>query len=225
MLAGHSFGGLYVLTYAANYPDDVAGMVLVDSTAPKPPSGKAATSSDLTNRVTALLSTSARLGVVRLLNLTAYDSLPPQARDEAAATGSTASTMRSTLDEYVQGNASMADAGALTDFADKPLFVLTAGEGIAPTGRPSRIGWPSCRRTAHIRLSRGQNMPHSSTRRSMPPKPPRQSSTSSQRSEVRVQWFAECQDRTRQREDGVRRFLQPEVCLVAACTGSSSTTQ
>jgi pimeloyl-ACP methyl ester carboxylesterase len=136
VLAGHSFGGLYVLTYAANYPDDVAGMVLVDSTAPKPPSGKAATSSDLTNRVTALLSSSARLGLVRLLNQTAYDTLPPQARDEAAATGSTATTMRSTLDEYVQGNASMSEAGALTDFADKPLFVLTAGKG-------SSADWPA----------------------------------------------------------------------------------
>ncbi len=34
VLAGHSFGGLYVLTYAARYPDQVAGMVLVDTTAP-----------------------------------------------------------------------------------------------------------------------------------------------------------------------------------------------
>src|SRR6266545_3146541 len=30
VLAGHSFGGLYVLTFAARYPDEVAGMVLVD---------------------------------------------------------------------------------------------------------------------------------------------------------------------------------------------------
>jgi alpha/beta hydrolase fold len=34
VLAGHSFGGLYVLTFAARYPDEVAGMVLVDATAP-----------------------------------------------------------------------------------------------------------------------------------------------------------------------------------------------
>ena len=34
VLAGHSFGGLYVLTFAARYPDEVAGMVLIDSTAP-----------------------------------------------------------------------------------------------------------------------------------------------------------------------------------------------
>jgi hypothetical protein len=36
VLAGHSFGGLYVQTFAANYPDQVAGLVLLDSTAPKP---------------------------------------------------------------------------------------------------------------------------------------------------------------------------------------------
>jgi pimeloyl-ACP methyl ester carboxylesterase len=34
VLAGHSFGGLHIVTFAANYPDQVAGMVLVDSTAP-----------------------------------------------------------------------------------------------------------------------------------------------------------------------------------------------
>ena len=36
VLVGHSFGGLYVLTFAARYPDEVAGMVLVDSTASPP---------------------------------------------------------------------------------------------------------------------------------------------------------------------------------------------
>ena len=42
VLAGHSFGGLYVLTYAARYPDQVAGMVLVDTTAPRetPPAAR-----------------------------------------------------------------------------------------------------------------------------------------------------------------------------------------
>ncbi len=33
VLAGHSFGGLYVRSFAAQFPDEVAGMVLVDSTA------------------------------------------------------------------------------------------------------------------------------------------------------------------------------------------------
>ena len=72
VLAGHSFGGLYVLAFAARYPDEVAGMVLLDSTEP----GSAATpttspetdgSYDITWRVSALLSSSARLGLARLL--------------------------------------------------------------------------------------------------------------------------------------------------------------
>ena len=37
VLAGHSFGGLYVRIFAAHYPDEVAGLVLVDSTASKEP--------------------------------------------------------------------------------------------------------------------------------------------------------------------------------------------
>ena len=36
VLAGHSFGGLYVLTHADRYPADAAGLVLVDSTNPAP---------------------------------------------------------------------------------------------------------------------------------------------------------------------------------------------
>ena len=41
VLAGHSFGGLYVMRYAAQYPDEVAGMVLIDSTAPNTTPGAA----------------------------------------------------------------------------------------------------------------------------------------------------------------------------------------
>jgi pimeloyl-ACP methyl ester carboxylesterase len=33
VLAGHSFGGLYVRSFATQFPDDVAGMVFLDSTA------------------------------------------------------------------------------------------------------------------------------------------------------------------------------------------------
>jgi hypothetical protein len=40
----------------------------------------------------------------------------------------TASSLRSTIDEYLQSSAA-GPAAALTDFADKPLVVLTAGSG------------------------------------------------------------------------------------------------
>jgi pimeloyl-ACP methyl ester carboxylesterase len=135
VLAGHSFGGLYVLTFAARYPDEVAGMVLVDSTAPasaaKP--GRASTgdgrSHDVMGRVSALVSTSARLGLGRLYGQFAFGSLPPRSRDEVRASIATASNVRSTIDEFVQANASMEQAASLGDFGDKPLVVLTAGSG------------------------------------------------------------------------------------------------
>jgi pimeloyl-ACP methyl ester carboxylesterase len=135
VLAGHSFGGLYVLTFAARYPDEVAGMVLVDSTAPasaaKPgtPSPGQGGSDDGMRRVSALVSTSARLGLARLYARSDFGSLPPRSRDEVRASVATASTLRSTIDEYVQANASIEQAAALGDFADKPLIVLTAGSG------------------------------------------------------------------------------------------------
>jgi pimeloyl-ACP methyl ester carboxylesterase len=135
VLAGHSFGGLYVLTFAARYPDEVAGMVLVDSTAPasaaKPgtPSPGHGGSSDGMSRVSALVSTAARLGLGRLYARSDFGSLPPRSRDEVRASVATASTLRSTIDEYLQATASMEQAAALGDFADKPLIVLTAGSG------------------------------------------------------------------------------------------------
>jgi pimeloyl-ACP methyl ester carboxylesterase len=36
VLAGRSFGGLYILSFAAQFPDQIAGMVPLDSTAPNP---------------------------------------------------------------------------------------------------------------------------------------------------------------------------------------------
>ena len=135
VLAGHSFGGLYVLTFAARYPDEVAGMVLVDSTAPASAANPGTASpghggsSNGMSRVSALVSTAARLGLGRLYAQSAFGSLPPRSRDEVRASDATPSTLRSTIDEYLQANASTQEAASLRNFADKPLIVLTAGSG------------------------------------------------------------------------------------------------
>lgn len=134
VLAGHSFGGLYVRIFAAHYPDEVAGLVLVDSTASRQPAKPVIPSSehgsaDLTDRVCVLASLSARLGATRLLGQLDLGALPPHARDEARASTAQASWVRSTVEEYMRAGASMQEAAALRDFADKPLFVLTAGQG------------------------------------------------------------------------------------------------
>ena len=96
VLAGHSFGGLYVLTFAARYPDEVAGMVLVDSTNPASPTqpGEASAddggSYDVMGRISALGAVSARVGLARLVGYFGYDSLPPRSRDEVRASSATA---------------------------------------------------------------------------------------------------------------------------------------
>jgi pimeloyl-ACP methyl ester carboxylesterase len=119
VLAGHSFGGLYVMRYAAQYPDEVAGMVLIDSTAPNatPVSPTTEGSDSFLKHVSALMSATARLGLGRLL-------------------GATAKEMASFIDEYAVANRSASEAGVLTSLDGKPLIVLTAEQGNAPGWMP-----------------------------------------------------------------------------------------
>jgi pimeloyl-ACP methyl ester carboxylesterase len=131
VLAGHSFGGLYVLSFAARFPDDVAGMVLLDSTAPKPGPAHPAGSevSPVIRRAFALLPAVAHLGVGRLIAQFSYGDLPPSVQASARANGSTARDLSSFLEESLQGGASVQQAAALTDLGAKPLVVLTADTG------------------------------------------------------------------------------------------------
>jgi pimeloyl-ACP methyl ester carboxylesterase len=130
VLAGHSFGGLYVQSFAAQFPDQVAGMVLLDSTAPKPGPAQTANTDpyNLIGRVAALSAASAHLGAGRLLNPFSYTTLPQRSRDEARAKSSTASSLASSVEEYAVANTSMQQASALTSLNGKPLIVLTADE-------------------------------------------------------------------------------------------------
>jgi pimeloyl-ACP methyl ester carboxylesterase len=135
VLVGHSFGGHYVRAYAAHHPDDVAGMVLVDSTAPADEAGATSQepsdkgSYDATGRAAALGSIAARVGIARLIGLTDYAELPPRSQAEARASVATPEHVRSTIEEYAEGSRSAQQAAALTDLGDKPLVVLTAGVG------------------------------------------------------------------------------------------------
>jgi pimeloyl-ACP methyl ester carboxylesterase len=131
VLAGHSFGGLYVLAFAARYPDQVAGLVLLDSTAPASSSTLPdnAESYSILSRASTLLPTAARLGGARLVCFSSYASLPPQSRDEERASCASPRLVRSMLDELGESPTAMAQARSLTNLAGKPLAVVTAGSG------------------------------------------------------------------------------------------------
>jgi pimeloyl-ACP methyl ester carboxylesterase len=129
VLAGHSFGGLYVLTFAAQYPDEVAGLVLLDSTAPVAgPAPAAIEPDDSGSRISMLVAATANLGVAHLIP-DSYDSLPPRSRGEARARVSTAHAVQSYIDEFRAAGASARHAARLVDFGSKPLIVLTALRG------------------------------------------------------------------------------------------------
>lgn len=129
VLAGHSFGGLYVLSFAAQYPEDVAGLVLVDSTVPAANANPNVATTYIMDRLSAVAAASARFGTARVFGQGYYGSLPPQSRGEARASMATASQVGSAVDEYVTANSSMRQAQSLVDFTGRPLIVLTAGEG------------------------------------------------------------------------------------------------
>ena len=98
-----------------------------------PASPSNAGSYDALGRVSALVSVSARLGLLRLYAPFEGDGLPPRSQEEVRANIATADNLRSTIDEYIQANTSMRQAASLHDFTDKPLVVLTAGIGNGPT--------------------------------------------------------------------------------------------
>jgi pimeloyl-ACP methyl ester carboxylesterase len=130
VLAGHSSGGVYVQVFAAQYADEVAGLVLLDS---QPPDAIAnlpgyAGEYDGIRRFTALFPSVARLGVGRLAYPAAASGLPPAAWAEARAFLSTARHNRGYRDAAVGLRAALTQAQALTSLGDKPLIVVTAAE-------------------------------------------------------------------------------------------------
>ena len=131
VLAGHSVGGTYALTFAARYPQQVAGMVLLDSSTPRQftalPDYPAAYSS--ARRLSALLPPLARVGLMRLVTAGAFDGLPPQARSQELALAVTARERSSQRVEWSELPAAFTQAQTLTDLDGKPLIVITAGRG------------------------------------------------------------------------------------------------
>ena len=128
VLAGHSAGGLYVLNFAHLYPDQVAGVVLLDSMSPQQYEKIADWPMfyEMFRRASAVLPSLSRLGVGRMMYSSAYSDLPALARDEQRAFWATPRHGRSVRDEFSQIRTTMTAAQSLTTLGDRPLVVVTA---------------------------------------------------------------------------------------------------
>jgi pimeloyl-ACP methyl ester carboxylesterase len=132
VLAGHSYGGLVVRMFADLYRDEVAGVVLVDSSHPdqwaRIPASKGGQTVAIANRVTALL---ARFGVMRLFHLeeSFIAGLPPREYAEMRAYLSTPGGWLAGADGLVAWrDLSRAQVNATRSLGDLPLFVLSVTE-------------------------------------------------------------------------------------------------
>ena len=100
----HSVGGIYDLAFAARYPGQVAGMVLVESATPRQFTALPdyAGFYSLWGRVAPLLPSLARTGLARVTFGTGFAGLPAVARDQERAFTSTARDLSSQRVEYSQ---------------------------------------------------------------------------------------------------------------------------
>ena len=133
VLAGHSIGGPYAMTYAARYPGQVAGLVLLDSSSPEQYTripGYAGQYA-LMRRGLALMPALDRVGLGRLLPAS---PLPAPAAEQVKALTQTARGASNGRDELSVVLDTFSQAQALTTLDDRPLAVLTASDNVSKPG-------------------------------------------------------------------------------------------
>jgi len=137
VLVGHSLGGLSMLTYAARYPEEVAGVALVDSsTEPdqfnqrpkardsyKPQEQSLALVPQLAQFGVSLL---ARLGVVRLLSK--FDPAPPELPHKQRAQIDALAPSTRGVSTFAGEFLAPTQTRRVESLGNKPLAVVTAGE-------------------------------------------------------------------------------------------------
>lgn len=135
IIAGHSSGGVYVRFFAAAYPDEVVGVVLLDAQSPHQThvlSGDQSAQAPISTLWGALPAL-ARVGVARLVISVGSSDLPPAVEARRHAAESTAQGIASFGDETARLSDILDAAGALPDLGDRPLLVVTAAS-VPPDG-------------------------------------------------------------------------------------------
>jgi len=129
VLAGHSTGGTYALTYAARYPQQVAGVALIDSATPyqfELPDYPSFYSTF--RRVMALFPSLARAGIARPTLGTGFATLPPDARDQLRTFAVMPRELRANRNEFLELPTVFEQAKSLKSLGDKPVAVLSADQ-------------------------------------------------------------------------------------------------
>jgi CubicO group peptidase (beta-lactamase class C family) len=145
VFAGWSFGGLYIRDYARQYRDEVAGLVLIDSSSPEQctstPGGQAQCAS--TGRIYSFAPALARLGVMRLMGLFQPASgLPAPQHKELLASFSATKDWDAQSAEYLASPATNTQVLGAKSLDALPLFVLTATDhGTPPDLEKLWQGW------------------------------------------------------------------------------------
>jgi pimeloyl-ACP methyl ester carboxylesterase len=140
VLAGWSYGGLFVRSYAMQYPEEVAGLVLLDASHPdiwtRTAQGQATYENDSRNySMTRLL---ARLGLLRLFPLpftTPPAGLSPQLVAQFQALMNTTRLWDTTEAESRFILDTMAQVRQAEPLGDLPLMVVTAGANPGADGQ------------------------------------------------------------------------------------------
>jgi pimeloyl-ACP methyl ester carboxylesterase len=137
ILAGHSAGGAYVPFFAAAYPTEVAGLVLLDAMSPHPTPVRSAgqPSENPLSTLAGALPGLARVGVARLLSSVTSNDLPADVSARRRAFEATPRAASSFAEEFLQLDGILDAAGALPNLGDRPLVVVTAMAGASD-------GWP-----------------------------------------------------------------------------------
>ena len=131
VLAAHSAGGVFAMTYAATYPDDVTGLVLLDSMSPHQFTLVPAypMQYEMMRRLYGVLGPLSRIGLGPLLADGSSD-LPDGAAAELHAIQLRPLTYDNAREELSLYRRSLDQAQALTSIGAKPLIVVTSTESI-----------------------------------------------------------------------------------------------
>jgi len=134
VLAGHSYGGLLVRAYAVQYPDEVAGLVLLDAAHPdewtRTPQGQATYQQDSQNY--AIARYAARLGVLRLVSIP-FTTTPAALSTQQQAEYRALTRTTQYWDSVAAESRAIGETMALVrdaSLGDLPLMVVTAGNNL-----------------------------------------------------------------------------------------------